>query len=175
MIGGKTKLQLLDLKSGDPIIDTVENIFQKYSHLIEQTMDGKIIKFKDVKITDWTGWTDLFYIYKVDPDDRVDDWLTLTTDSGNSLDIGNHPYHPTWIMIYDPDKSRRGFHGEILYHFELYGPLEIYSGLIGDINGKHVRVRGLSNDDGRSIQFCKCLDIDKFIYFILIYKMMICY
>lgn len=145
MIHSSTRVQCLDINTGEPLYGTIEQIFQKYSHLIEEvSMNGycnNILKInfdnRNFKITDLFGWTDVITIYRI-----MDyyQWSNINLDNNDIIVSSNE-----LIPIYNKDKNKIGFHGEVKYNYILTNPAKIKNG--------YIRVNNGEDDQGNPIEF----------------------
>ena len=124
MIHPSTIIDILDMKDADFQTGRIKNIFQHYIEYAEFFEDkSAMIDFVrsglDVKVKDWTGWTQLLSIIKIPSDGS---WVRLVQEDsfhGISLSIDD------LVPVYYPDNCIRGFHGERKFLYTLKEALSI--------------------------------------------------
>lgn len=116
MFDESLKIHILDLTKSETMTGSVEEIF---NHYIQWEKNNSIdFERLDVVIEDWTGWTKLERITR-----------SKTRDESWGVISPNDSYYPgindvvlclpnTVIPVYEPDKSMKGFHGEIKYKYK---------------------------------------------------------
>lgn len=140
MIHSKTKVQWADVNRSDVQSGPISLLFQSFTFKASRSGFTEIIQFTDddnVKITDWTGWTNILCIKKIatsisipeQPRDHhtiyVQDTLWHKLISGNKEIIISKN---ATIPIYKPTEAISGFHGEIKYPYVIKYPFDIKSG-----------------------------------------------
>lgn len=144
MINGENKIHILDIDRNENIHDTIDQVFKRYIHKATISESGQIISFKDdnVKISDWTGWTQLLSIKRIKTNP---DWYKIEMiKSENEIIIDTNHLLP----IYNSFITKIGFHGEVKYKYTLLPANELSS-----LYERYIRMRGLEDTDGRIIQF----------------------
>lgn len=141
MISPNTKVLVLDTSTDDDNVynGTIEGLYTKFAHFAD---NNGVINFqsKDVKITDWCGWTELNRIEKIDANDCK--WYNIKVPDGRSVNISFDKY-----LVYKPQHRKIGFHGEVLYEFKLVDAADPI------ISGSFLRVRDIEDEDGVIKQF----------------------
>lgn len=112
MIHGSATIQWLDITSQENGISTVAKLFQRYSVKAKRiSEDEEVITFDksdNVKVTDWTGWTELQSIHKIK---NADGWRVMRVGN-QALMVSND----TNIPVYSSTMVV-GFHGENKYPY----------------------------------------------------------
>lgn len=143
MISSNTKVLVLDTstdENGNVFKGTIEDLYVKFAHLADN--DGVInFQSKDIKITDWCGWTKLIRIAKFSIENCK--WYKIKIPDGRSVNISKSDKY----LIYKPDHQRIGFHGEVLYEFKLVNTEDPV------VNESFLRVRDIEDEDGVIKQF----------------------
>lgn len=139
MIAPDTKVSILDIDEQEVIQDTIENVYIKFAHLVNE-YGHIVLDNKQVMISDWTGWTRLLSISKSRNNSQ---WYRLATSNNEAtVSLAGGTTYPA----YEPMMRKHGFHGEVLYKYIV---LEVP--WIND--DSHLRVRGLNDEDGIIKQF----------------------
>lgn len=141
MIAPNTKVLVIDTSTNEDAFNgTIEDLYIKFAHLSDN--DGVIdFQSKDVKITDWCGWTKLIRITKFSAKDCK--WYTIKAPDGRSVKITKFGKY----LVYKPEHRKIGFHGEVLYEFKLVNADD------PAISGTFLRVRDIEDEDGVIKQF----------------------
>lgn len=116
MIHGSSIVKCIDINHQAIYNDSVSKLFQSYIERVVKEKDGLIeaiyfTEMDNVKITDWTGWTNIICIKKISP---ANQWSRIT--SSNKCIIVESD---SLIPIYHSDDNISGFHGEIKYSYTL--------------------------------------------------------
>jgi hypothetical protein len=149
MIHQDSVVQWMDLDTKEVHEKKIFDMFGQYISRSIQQDDGILeVSFNssNTKIVDWKGWSDVKTLQR---QANITEWIKLTTVHGKSI----MATPDTLIMIYNPDKIRKGFHGESKYEYKIIPFKEIET---GDI----VRVRHVQNDDGYDVDFNVISDIE---------------
>ena len=117
------QIQFIDVNKELMKKDSIENIYQMYSHKIE-LYDNKFsyINFADkdnVKISDLYGWTEIFRFAKMP---NINTWKSIKV-ADKEIIISSE----TLIPCYDINNPYRGFHGEVKYPYILKNPEKLTS------------------------------------------------
>lgn len=112
MLHALTDIHILDIDHEVSIHDPISKVYQYFSHLRKEDNGFSYIDLSNlnVKIKDWTGWTQLL---KIEAYDDIDDWDKLSSPIPLVL-------KDEIIPIYSPDVSKQGFHGEVKYKYILH-------------------------------------------------------
>lgn len=156
MIYKETQVHFLDINEGKSYIGTAESLFRHYAHKIHPSGDHDEIVFNDqfdnVKITDWTGWTNLVKIERF----LQPNWYHLIP---NESKYSERPdilvSSDTLIPIYDSENIVKGFHGETKFAFHLKKSEAI-------CNGDKIRFTKLLDEDGNDHQFSSVAPVYSF-------------
>lgn len=112
MLHSLTDIHILDIDHEVSLHDSINKVFQYFSYLRKEDNGFSYIDLSkvNVKIKDWTGWTQLL---RIEAFNNIDSWDQLS--SPNPLILIDEI-----IPIYSPDVSKQGFHGEVKYKYILY-------------------------------------------------------
>ena len=141
MISKDTRITALDLNDGEPFYGTIDELFIKYADIAYPAYLGQAISFKNVKIQDWTGWTELTKIQKTNSPEEFC-WYKVGASEDIQGDSNIYqitfPYikmtHYQEILLYNDNDIQRGFHGEVKYRYSVLCPI------FEDLSGK-LRIR----------------------------------
>lgn len=142
MVYNNMIVQWMDLDTKDVKEMEVSKMFGEYISKANKINDNIMeITFKNdrVKVTDWKGWSRVLSMTR---ESNITEWYKLTTRFGTTITASPC----TIIMIYNPDKMKKGFHGESKYE---YIDTTFRSIKIGDT----IRVRHTRDDEGYDINF----------------------
>lgn len=116
MLFKNTRIQLLDISNKVSIDDTIGNVFSKY--FIKSDELGSI-DFNDmnVKISDWTGWTQLLQIRRIENKDIK--FLHLHSTENDKLERTSIYLTEDHIIPSYSLNTMNGFHGEVKYSYEM--------------------------------------------------------
>lgn len=112
MIHGSAIIQWLDITTQENGISTASKLFQRYSVKAKRiSEDEEVITFDksdNVKVTDWTGWTELQAIHKIK---NADGWKIMRVGKQALMvsDDANIPAYSSTMIV--------GFHGENKYPY----------------------------------------------------------
>lgn len=152
MFDESLKIHILDLSKSESITGTISEIFDRYVHLSKENY----IDFSrvDVMIEDWTGWTKL---ERVTRDIVMCDDFCIVTPSDTYYPTVNDVViclNKTIVPVYDPNKSTKGFHGEVKYKYKTVPCGNLVN------TSEYFRMRKLPRTDAPFYQHIKC-DIAK--------------
>lgn len=142
MVHQSSIIQWMDLDTKEVKEMEISRMFGQYiSKAIKVSENIMEVTFKNdrIKVTDWKGWSRVLSITR---ESNITEWYKLTTKFGTTITATPC----TTIMIYNPDKMHRGFHGESKYE---YIDTTVRAIKIGDV----VRVRHTKNNDGYDVNF----------------------
>lgn len=138
------KIQFMDIRAELMVNDTIEHIYQKYSHMIKSfDQRTSFIDFKDdrvnAKISDVYGWTQLLTISKVN--EVYHKWKRVKVADKETIisDV-------TFLPCYDIKNPYKGFHGEVKYHYKLKHPSKLNS-------DDWIRIHRGKDENGNDIEF----------------------
>lgn len=142
MVHQNSIVQWMDLDTKDVKEMEISRMFGQYIARANRVSDNMMMgAFKNdrIKITDWKGWSQVLSITR---ESNITEWYKLTTKFGTVITAAPC----TEIMIYNPDKMHKGFHGESKYEYvdTTFRAIEI-----GDV----VRVRHTQNSNGYDVNF----------------------
>ena len=118
MLSGNTVIHILDIESEESLHMPIVDIFDAY--IMHADMSTGIIDFTNlnVKIKDWTGWTQLMSIRSIKNTDDVN-WK-LVTPKDEELPNAELKMVDQILPIYsNSDATKIGFHGEVKYSYQL--------------------------------------------------------
>lgn len=142
------KIHILDITKGLSLIGTVSEIFDHYIHIAK----GDIIDFSklNVMIEEWTGWTKLNQITRKVSSDNS--WAIITPSDAYYPSVNDVVIclDDTVIPVYDPTKSKKGFHGEIKYKYNTVSCRDMVS------SSGYFRMRRLPRTNAPFYQHIKC-------------------
>lgn len=111
-------IHILDIDSSESIQDTISHIFWKYGYKVQREpgfVNSIDFSEMNIKIKDWTGWTQLLKIRECEAEPF--DWIGLEpTDPNIKKFIQLKDCN---IALYDKDTSTHGFHGEVKYKYTI--------------------------------------------------------
>lgn len=113
---GNANIHVLDIDTETNMHKTIQDIFWNYAHRITQVDDNLSyidLSGSNVKIKDWTGWTQLLKIERILV--SRSNILKLGTDDAYNLNILDEN-----IPVYENTTSIRGFHGEVKYKYRIH-------------------------------------------------------
>lgn len=140
MISKDTRIITLDIKSEEPSYKTVEDLFINHADKAYGYAGTDMINLNGIMIQDWTGWTELLKIAKVDNhSNETGCWyrVGISRDVQGDSDLYQitFPYikvsHAQQILLYDRKYRQRGFHGEVKYKYHIAQP--IFDDLTGQL------------------------------------------
>ena len=116
-LAGNTIVQTLDIDTGEPWRGPITSLFEKYPTCLELPFINpyhNVLKLNNVKITDWTGWTNLLYIEQNIMYGEVWKEVKIGRESVIAL---FHPKSliPTWRNM----NYRRSFNGREVYEYKV--------------------------------------------------------
>ncbi len=126
MIYPTTKIQWLDFKEQLPFEESIQEMFQKYSHMFYRMKDNDynldtILFDQFIKVKDLTGWTDLISIKRIEKTKGVK-WFNLRAmGSYENIIVSEDELIPIYII----NDHMVGFHGEVKYSYILMNPEKI--------------------------------------------------
>ena len=137
MIAPNTKVLILDMDEREVMQDTIENVYIKLAHLLQNTGEDNSeidLSQKRIVITDWTGWTKIHMIGK---HKNHLPWYRLSAINNiRDVSLAEGSEYPAYI----PTSRKHGFHGEVLYN---YNNIKIP---FADSNEYRIRAKGFDED-----------------------------
>lgn len=123
MIHSSTKIHILDINEKISLNATIADVYRNFSRFQKHVGDRLVVDLsnENVVIKDWTGWTKLYKMEKIEKKagekDIEWDWI-------ERLEPHDFLFYDTFVSdaiipVYSKDISRPGFHGEVKYKYIL--------------------------------------------------------
>ena len=114
MIGANTNILALDVDKGEPFNGTISDLFKSYPRYQSDEDGVTILRHPHLKLTDWTGWTDVTEIQCVPYDVNIH-WFTVSC-ADQSIVVSDDEL----LVIYDKNGNPyHGFHGDVKFKYQL--------------------------------------------------------
>lgn len=118
MLSGNTDIHILDIETEESLHMPIVDIFDTY--IMHADMSTGIIDFTklNVKIKDWTGWTQLLSIRSIKNTDDVN-WKLVTPKDEELPNAELRMVNQILPIYSNSDTTKIGFHGEVKYNYQL--------------------------------------------------------
>ena len=110
-LAGNNIIQVLDIASGDVWRGPIESLFEKFSSYIKYEEDHQEFIPKDMRITDWTGWSHIESIKRFTANDIK--WMKVSLQGHTVICTSD-----STVLEWQADVSKRSFQGRPVWNYQ---------------------------------------------------------